>query len=157
MARKTSRTGPGNTGSGKIASGYFHPEDTVDDRPEEWRADRHHNRRARIEVLFDQEGVLGTLFGEFDANLVQIENRLGVFIAARGNRVVVEGSEDDVARTRQVLLAMHERLLTGGTLDAGAIEAMIAMSNEPTLDGIITGDAKGPPIAIRTRKKTITP
>lgn len=142
MARKTTRAGSDRA-----------PYD-MGDHPE----DRHdHGRRARVEILFDEAGVLGALFGEFDANLVLIENRLGVFIAARGNRIVVEGAEDDVARARQVLVAMHERLLTGGKLDAGAIEAMITMSNEPTLDGIITGDAKGPPIAIRTRKKTITP
>ena len=32
-------------------------------------------RRARAEVEFDEQAVLGALFGEFDANLVQIENR----------------------------------------------------------------------------------
>jgi phosphate starvation-inducible PhoH-like protein len=52
---------------------------------------------------------------------------------------------------------MHEKLLTGQELDSGTIEALIAMSNEPTLEGIITGDAKGPPIMIRTRRKTIVP
>jgi phosphate starvation-inducible PhoH-like protein len=31
------------------------------------------------------------------------------------------------------------------------------MSDEPVLEGIITGDAKLPPIMIRTRKKTISP
>jgi phosphate starvation-inducible PhoH-like protein len=34
---------------------------------------------------------------------------------------------------------------------------MIAMSAEPTLEGIITGDQGAPPIIIRTRKKTIVP
>ena len=58
---------------------------------------------------FEEATILGALFGQFDANLVQIENRLGVFIAARGNRIVVEGAEDDVARARQVLV-----MLTGG-------------------------------------------
>jgi phosphate starvation-inducible PhoH-like protein len=101
--------------------------------------------------------VLGALFGEFDANLVQIENRLGVYIAARGNRIVVEGSEEDVARAREVLTKLHERLLLGQEMDAGAIEALIAMSSEPTLEGIITGEAKAPPIMIRTRRKTIVP
>jgi phosphate starvation-inducible PhoH-like protein len=114
-------------------------------------------RRARVEILFDEQAMLGTLFGEFDANLVQIENRLGVLIAARGNRVVIEGAEDDVARAREVLQAMHQKLLTGQELDSGAIEALIGLSNEPTLEGIITGDAKGPPIMIRTRRKTIAP
>ena len=113
--------------------------------------------RARAEVTFDDEAILGALFGQFDTNLVQIENRLGVYIAARGNKVMIEGAEDGVARARDVLMKMHEKLLTGEELDAGAIDALIAMSNEPTLEGIITGDAKTPPIMIRTRKKTITP
>jgi phosphate starvation-inducible PhoH-like protein len=115
--------------------------------------------RARAEVEFDEQTVLGALFGQFDANLVQIENRLGVFISARGNRVQIEGPEDEVARTREVLKAMHQRLLKGDELDAGMIESLIAMSNEPTLEGIITGDGDEgrPPIMIRTRKKTIVP
>src|SRR5689334_1051334 len=114
-------------------------------------------RRGRVEILFDEQAMLGALFGEFDANLVQIENRLGVLIAARGDKVIIEGHEDEVARAREVLVTMHEKLLTGQELDSGMIEALIAMSNEPTLEGIITGDAKGPPIMIRTRRKTIVP
>lgn len=113
--------------------------------------------RARAEISFDQEAMLGALFGEFDANLVQLENRLGVFIAARGNKVQIEGGEDGVARARDVLKSMHDKLLTGQDLDSGTIEALIAMSNEPTFDGMVTGDAKAPPIMIRTRRKTIMP
>ncbi|WP_347301954.1 PhoH family protein [Croceibacterium sp. TMG7-5b_MA50] len=142
MARKAHRTG-GYPGADPLG---FHPEDRRDAA-----------RRSRIEVLFDEQIMLGSLFGEFDANLVQIENRLGVFIAARGNRVVIEGTQDDVARARQVLTAMHERMLSGQVMDAGVIESLIGMSNEPVLEGIITGDAKGPPVAIRTRRKTIVP
>ncbi len=138
MARKATRA----EGSSALA----HPEDRRDAA-----------RRARVEVRFDEQAMLGALFGQFDANLVQIENRLGVLIAARGDKVAIEGHEDDVARAREVLLSMHEKLLTGQELDAGTIEALIAMSNEPTLEGIITGDAKGPPIMIRTRRKTIVP
>ncbi len=127
-------------------SALAHPEDRRDSA-----------RRARTEVDFEEPMVMGALFGEFDANLVQIENRLGVFIAARGNRAVIEGVEDSVARARQVLIAMHEKLRAGEQLDSGAIDAMIAMTNEPTLEGIITGDAKAPSIMIRTRRKTIAP
>ena len=114
-------------------------------------------RRARAEIAFNEQGVLGTLFGEFDANLVQIENRLGVYIGARGNKIVIEGAPGDVNCAREVLKAMHERLLTGQDIDSGAIEALIAMCGEPTLEGIVTGEAKQPPIMIRTRRKTIAP
>ena len=57
--------------------------------------------------------MLGALFGEFDANLVQIENRLGVYITARGDTISIEGAADEVARAREVLVKLHEKLLTG--------------------------------------------
>ncbi len=114
-------------------------------------------RRSRVEVEFENHAALGALFGEFDANLVHVENRLGVFISARGNRVQIEGPQDSVARARDVLMRMDERLQQGHDLDSGAVESLISMSAEPTLEGIITGDTDGPPIMIRTRKKTIVP
>ncbi len=113
--------------------------------------------RSRAELEFDEPAVLGALFGQFDANLVLIENRLGVYISARGNRIQIEGAEDAVARAREVLKGMHQRLLQGLDLDTGAVDSLIAMSNEPTLEGIITGSHDAPPIMIRTRKKTIVP
>ena len=110
---------------------------------------------------FENQSLLVPLFGQFDANLVQVENRLAVFISARGDKVVIEGPEDSVARARDVLQAMYDKLALGQDLDEGAIEAIIAMTNEPTLDGIIRGrsgdTADGPPIMIRTRRKTIVP
>ncbi len=114
-------------------------------------------KRARAELEFDEPAVLGALFGQFDANLVLLENRLGIYIAARGNRIQIEGSTDAVARAREVLKAMHQRLLQGHELDVGAVEALIAMSNEPTLEGIVTGDLGSPSVMIRTRKKVILP
>ncbi|MEL6237203.1 MAG: PhoH family protein [Pseudomonadota bacterium] len=114
-------------------------------------------RRAKAELTFENQSLLGALFGQFDANLVQVENRLGVFIHARGDRIVIEGPEDAVARARDTLNTMYDRLALGQDLDAGAIESLIAMSNEPTLEGIISGEKEEPPIMIRTRKKTIVP
>jgi len=114
--------------------------------------------RARIELTFDKSQLLGRLFGEYDQNLVAIENRLGVYIAARGNKVQIEGEAGAIARTREILSGLYNRLVQGQELDAGAVEAVIAMSAEPTLDGIIRADASQPPsIMIRTRKKTIVP
>jgi phosphate starvation-inducible PhoH-like protein len=114
-------------------------------------------QRARAELEFDEPTVLGELFGQFDANLVLLENRLGVYIGARGNRIQIEGSEDSVARARDVLKGMHQRLKQGQELDVGAVDALIVMSSEPTLEGIITGGQDSPPVMIRTRKKTIVP
>ena len=119
------------------------------------------HRRAKVDMEFENQSLLVPLFGQFDANLVQVENRLSVFISARGDKVMIEGPEDSVARARDVLQAMYDKLALGQDLDEGAIEAIIAMTNEPTLDGIIKGQQAGedgaPPIMIRTRRKTIVP
>ena len=114
--------------------------------------------RARLEVTFERPHLLGALFGQYDQNLVAIENRLGVYIAARGNKLQIEGDAEAAARARDVLTGLYNRIAAGQEIDGGAVEAVIAMSAEPTLDGIIRHDVAEPPkVMIRTRKKTIVP
>jgi phosphate starvation-inducible PhoH-like protein len=114
--------------------------------------------RARLEIEFDQPHLLGPLFGEFDRNLVAIEDRLGVYIAARGNRIQIEGEPEAAARARDVLTGLYNRLDEGHDIDQGAVDGVIAMSGQPTLDGIVSADVSEPPkVMIRTRKKTIVP
>ena len=114
--------------------------------------------RARLEVIFDRPHLLTTLFGQYDQNLVAIENRLGVYIAARGNKLQIEGEAEAAARARDVMTGLYNRIVAGQEIDSGAVEAVIAMSSEPTLDGIIRHDVAEPPkVMIRTRKKTIVP
>ncbi|CAM5277355.1 PhoH family protein [Sphingobium scionense] len=123
----------------------------------------HHPRtdiaeRARLEVTFEKPHLLGALFGQYDQNLVAIENRLGVYIAARGNKLQIEGEAEAAARARDVMTGLYNRIVAGQEIDGGAVEAVIAMSAEPTLDGIIRHDVAEPPkVMIRTRKKTIVP
>ena len=114
--------------------------------------------RARLEVTFEKPHLLGALFGQYDQNLVAIENRLGVYIAARGNKLQIEGDAEAAARARDVMTGLYNRIVAGQEIDSGAVEAVIAMSAEPTLDGIIRHDVAEPPkVMIRTRKKTIVP
>ena len=114
--------------------------------------------RARVEVEFEQPHLLGPLFGEFDRNLVAIEDRLGVYIAARGAKVQIEGEPEAAARARDVLLGLYNRLDEGQDVDTGMVDAVIAMSGQPTLEGIVAADVSEPPkVMIRTRKKTIVP
>src|ERR1043166_8071730 len=112
--------------------------------------------RARLEVTFERPHLRGALFGQYDQNLVAIENRLGVYIAARGNKLQIEGEAEAAGRSREVLTGLYNRIVQGQDLDSGAVEAVIAMSAEPTLDGIIRSDVSDlPKVMIRTRKKTI--
>lgn len=115
--------------------------------------------RSRAEMSFDRPQLLSQLFGQYDQNLVAIENRLGVFITARGDRIGLEGSAESVAQARDVIGELYRRIQRGEELDMGLIDAVIAMSTEPTLEGIVRREDadSAPPIMIRTRKKTIVP
>jgi phosphate starvation-inducible PhoH-like protein len=118
--------------------------------------------RARLEIEFEQPYLLGPLFGEYDRHLVAIEDRLSVNIAARGNRVQIEGEPDSAARARDVLVALYGRLDQGQDVDLAVVESEIGMGAQRKLDGIIPDDAGAPKsgggsVMIRTRKKTIVP
>ena len=117
-------------------------------------------QRSRVEVTFDRPQLLPQLFGEYDSNILALEERLGVYIHARGQRVVIEGSAEAVAHAREVLVELHSRVIRGEDIDTGLIDAVIAMSSEPVFTGIIRAEndeGAAPPIMIRTRNKTIVP
>src|SRR4029453_11479774 len=114
--------------------------------------------RARLELEFEQPYLLGPLFGDYDRHLITIENRLGVHIAPRGNRVQIEGEADSAGRARDVLIGLYNRLDSGQDVDAEAVEAVLGMAAPPNLDRIIQDeDTSAPRGMIRTRKKTIVP
>jgi phosphate starvation-inducible PhoH-like protein len=114
--------------------------------------------RARLEVEFDQPQLLGGLFGQYDQNLIAVENRLGVYIAARGNRLSIEGEAESAARARDVLTGLYNRLAHGEAIDIGDVEGAVAMSRDPSLEGVVRADGgQAQPVVIRTRRKTIVP
>jgi len=113
---------------------------------------------SRIEITFDKPHLMTSIFGEFDRNLVTIENRLGVYISARGDKVQIEGEVTAAARTRDVLNDIYTRVQRGEEIDAPVVESVIAMSAEPLLDGLTRkDDSKAPKVMIRTRKRTLVP
>ena len=114
--------------------------------------------RTRVELDFDEPYLLGPLFGDYDRHLITIESRLGVQIAARGNRVQIEGEPDSAARARDVLIGLYKRLQEGHDVDSEAVEAVLGMAAQPNLDGIVAEEiTSAPRVMIRTRKKTIVP
>ena len=110
--------------------------------------------RARLELEFDRPSLLGSLFGQYDQNLITLENRLGVYIQARGNRVVVEGETAAIARARDVLTDLYGRIERGLVIDSGDVEAAITMSSDSSTEALAVKPG-GPPAMIRTRRKTI--
>lgn len=114
---------------------------------------------ALIELSFEKTQYIKTLFGEFDQNLVAIENRLGVYIAARGNIIQIEGEASAAAQARDVLNEIYIRIGRGEDIDDQMVGAIISMNeNGTSIEGVKRKNGiSNPDIMIRTRKKTILP
>lgn len=120
-----------------------------------------------LDVEFDDPQILGDLFGEYDRNIVAIENRLGVYIAARGNKLKIEGEKEAATHARDVLIGIYKRLEEGQEIDTAVVEAIISMVADPRIaktgkteimqESVKSALSAPPKVMIRTRKKTIFP
>ncbi len=92
-------------------------------------------------LAFDDNRIVGELFGQFDQNLALIEARLGVEAVARGNQVTIKGPHDACEQARHVLETLYQRLQQGAELHPADVEgairlavADVAQLNLPTLE-----------------------
>ncbi|MDH7454140.1 PhoH family protein [Luteimonas composti] len=93
---------------------------------------------------------LANLAGPFDGHLRQIELRLGVEIANRGNVFRVSGPDDKtVSRVERLLRDLYEEA-AGETFDSNAINLRL---NEANVDR--AGDTTPQDVAIRVKRGTI--
>jgi phosphate starvation-inducible PhoH-like protein len=94
---------------------------------------------------------LANLAGPFDGHLRQVELRLGVEIANRGNVFRVTGPEDAVDRTEQLLHALYAEA-ADEVFDGHAINLRLAAVAG---DGAPAGDTEPQDVAIRVKRGTI--
>lgn len=101
----------------------------------------HASDMTHMVLAFDDNRLIGDLYGQFDQHLALVEQRLGVDATARGNQVTIRGPHENVSRARDVLEALYARLqngqeVTGGDVE-GAIRMAITLENQlalPTLE-----------------------
>ncbi|MFV2034940.1 MAG: PhoH family protein, partial [Halocynthiibacter sp.] len=110
---------------------------------------------------FPDNRLLIDLCGEFDKNLAQIENQLGVQILRRGNQLIIMGDGAARDKTANVLHNLYVRLEAGRGLESGDIIAEIRMGgakeDASRSDGGQLEMFKGGRVEIKTRKKTVEP
>jgi len=109
-----------------------------------------------ITLEFDDNALVPLLFGEHDRHLARIEQRLGVRMAGRGNRVTVSGSAQRTGMAEATLATLWRRLEQGETVGVAEVEGAIRMAE----GGAEAEDPRLPLAdlpAIRTRKGSISP
>ena len=92
---------------------------------------------APLYLTFDENALLGALFGEHDRNLARLEQKLGVSISSRGNRLAVSGRASDCARAKKILTELYDLLKSGVPVGAQEVDAALRMSSSAdTLSGV---------------------
>ena len=119
------------------------------------------NTAARSVVTLEPDDAsrLARLNGQFDENLKQIERRLGVYIANRGNSFDLKGSTEAVQAAGEVLRQLYRDAGTQDItpdqvhlcLQAAGVELLTATPASQARDDT------APIVTIRTRKGTIAP
>ncbi|WP_366936256.1 PhoH family protein [uncultured Nitratireductor sp.] len=113
---------------------------------------------AHIVLTFDDNKLASALYGPFDENLAQIEQRLGVDIRSKGNQLTVKGESVAAAQARRALDYLYDLLQKGTELAPsdvdGAVRLAIAADEQLTFP---TMESKGKLAAaqISTRKRTV--
>ena len=113
-----------------------------------------------VQLQFEDNRLLPSLYGEHDRNLARIEAQLGVSMATRGNRIAISGPSGAVDIARAALTALYDRLKRGLEVDQQEIDAAIRLARdaEAGQDGpLLFGPLATDDLSLRTRKRHISP
>lgn len=78
-------------------------------------------------VEFEDNRLAAAVFGQHDRNLTRIEQRLGVVLINRGNRIAIEGEPSRALVAKQVLADLYEMARRGQPIDIGEVDGAIRM------------------------------
>lgn len=128
-------------------------------------------------IDFDDTRLLAPLFGEHDRHLARIEQRLGLSLVPRGNRVAILGEAHSAAVARAALEDLYQRLKGGLEVTVADVDGAVRMAEVQPYEQTGTQTRPDDPDAakaskskrksrqttgsedtlIRTQKKLITP
>ncbi len=105
-----------------------------------------------VVLSFDDNRLAAALYGEHDSHLARIEQKLGVRMQSRGNRLQVMGPEDERAIAKAVLEYLYERLKRGHDITQGDVDGAMRMVETAEVAEVAPDE-----VVIATRKKLISP
>ncbi|HZD26334.1 MAG TPA: PhoH family protein, partial [Alphaproteobacteria bacterium] len=119
-------------------------------------------------VAFDDNALLAALYGEHDSHLARIEQRMGVTLVPRGNRLAIMGEETTAQAARAALQDLYARLKQGLEVTPAEVDGAMRMAEAGPNDAPADaagghGAAPARPATfaedtlIHTQKRRITP
>ncbi len=119
------------------------------------------DRTQETSLEFSDNRLLIDLCGEYDHNLALVEQKLGVQILRRGNRLAIVGDSETNELTANVLRELYERLEAGRAVGLGEIDGAIRLAQSETGNGSVSDSQMEmfteERVEIKTRKKSVVP
>lgn len=114
-----------------------------------------------VNIFFEHNQYLPTLYGESDTHLERVEQMLNVSLVSRGNMISISGLKRDIEATEQILQKLYKQVASGQDITMADVDAAIRMI-PPVPEGKkvkhVVGDIEAESdVYIRTMKKTIVP
>jgi len=106
-----------------------------------------------LTMTFGDNALLPLLLGDHDRHLARIEQRLGVRLACRGNRISISGTPEQIAAAEAALSALYRQLERGEMIDGPKVDAALRMTDPAGEPRLPLSDLP----AIRTRKGAVGP
>ena len=131
-----------------------------------------HKSAPALVIEFADTRLLAPLFGAHDCHLARIEQRLGLSLVPRGNRVAILGEANVAEIARVALEDLYSRLKNGSDVTAPDVDGAVRMAEVKPLPGSrssVLGNSDQPRkrqgsrknraegAIINTQKKLITP
>lgn len=104
---------------------------------------------------FSDNHLLSALVGPEDRFFNQIEKRLGVTLALRGNKVHITGPEPEVTHASHALEYLYKQVSRDDTIDTADVDTAIRLIT--TNSGVLDDDSPHQGVSIVTKKRIIFP
>ena len=115
---------------------------------------RSKSQNIKLQIEFDDNTLLPLLFGEHNTHLANIENRLGVVLSSRGNRVEILGSEMQSKKAHDVLINLYDQAKKDQKLALADVDGVLRMADLTIYDNTL---AEKNYKAVETQKQQIRP
>jgi phosphate starvation-inducible PhoH-like protein len=113
-------------------------------------------QQVRLALTFDDNRALADLLGQYDANLAQFEERLGIDARADGNVITLSGPEGAINLAKDVLERLYERAKRGERIATGDVDGMVRHMSRPSDRQMSLGiDGPDGMAQIRTRRRIV--
>ena len=115
-----------------------------------------------LNLQFEDNQLAAALFGERDAHLEKLEDKLGISAVSRGNEVALSGPAETLQAARTVLETLYKQLKAGDDIGKSQVDAALRMVTDMTAEEACADDSEkmhniAGDVSIKTLRKTVKP